>query len=211
MYAMGFTHFFLYTDQLSTSTTPFDFNISLTEPSTCPCDLEDQCTDVISFFNYTDNTIYNPYNLKFTLSDIKVGCYVVSSTLQSSIDCFFNQTCLNIVQHEVVNSRSINISILNPNSTRFGPDSLLGVIVDNLMVETWNEEMNYEQYFQQCAPDQCTYTYTASQNLLYIITTIFGLFGGLSVALKIAVPLIVRWIRSRIRKRRQRIALPGRI
>jgi len=157
------------------------------------------------------STIYSPYYLNFTLSDIKVGCFVVSSTLQSSMECFFNQTCLNIVQQEISSTRFINISILDENSTHFSPDSLIGTILDNLMVETWNEKVNYDQYFEQCAPEQCTYTYIASQNLLYIITTIFGLFGGLSVALRIFVPFIVRWIRNRIRKRRERNTVTGRI
>ena len=212
MYAPGYQHFFLYTNESSTSAEPIDFTITPIDTDTCACGYTDQCTDVMSFFNYTDGlTIYSPYYVDFTLPDIEVGCFVVSSTLQSSIECFFNQTCLNIVKQNIPQKRAINISILNPNSTRFGPNSLIGTIVDNLMVETWNEEMYYDQYFKQCAPKQCTYTYTASQNFLYIVTTIFGLFGGLSVALRIAVPLIVRWIRNRIRRHRQPNTVAGKI
>jgi hypothetical protein len=41
-------------------------------------------------------------------------------------------------------------------------------------------------------PLSCTYTITEQPNLIYIITTIIGLFGGLNVALKVIVPALVK-------------------
>jgi hypothetical protein len=209
MYGTGYLNIVLYTNQLSTTTTPIDFGWKPVATNTCSCDLSDRCDDAMSFYSYTDNTIYAPYNLTFTLPDILIGCFVVSSVLRSSLACFFNQTCLDIVQHEIKSERSINISILDINSTRFSPQSLIRTVLDNLMIETWNEKIEYDEYYEQCAPEQCTYTYTSSPNALQIITTVVGLFGGLSVVLKVAVPFIIRWIRNRIDSYEQPKTLKG--
>jgi hypothetical protein len=209
LYATGYESVDLYTDQLSTSTTQIDFGWLPAETSACSCALDGQCNDVMSFFSYTDGTIFAPYNLTFTLSDIFVTCFVVPSVLQSSLGCFFNQTCLDMVQSEIESERSINISILDANSTRFSPNSSIGTILDNLMVETWNERIEYFEYYEQCAPEQCTYSYTSRNNPFQIVTTLVGLLGGLSVVLKIIIPLIVRWIRNRMRPRAETNTLTG--
>jgi len=63
------------------------------------------------------------------------------------------------------------------------------------MVETWNEIIQYDEYYDQCAPEQCTYTFTSRKNLLQVITTTVGLFGGLSVGLRVIVLLFAFCIR----------------
>jgi hypothetical protein len=211
LYATGYESVDLYTDQLSTSQTQIDFGWLPAESPTCSCALDGQCNDVMSFFSYTDGTLYAPYNLTFTLPDISVGCFVLPSVLQSSLGCFFNQTCLDMVQFEIESERSINICILDANSTRFSPNSSIGTILDNLMVETWNERIEYDKYYEECAPEQCTYSYTSRNNPFQIVTTLVGLLGGLSVVLKIIIPFIVRWIRNRMRPHAETNTLAGKI
>ena len=209
MYATGYENVLLYTNELSTTTTQIDFGWEPVETDTCTCGLNDHCNDVMSFFSYSDITGYGPHNLTFTLPDLLVGCFVVSSVFESSLGCFFNQTCLDRVQGAISSKRRIDISILDANSTRFSPDSLIGTIVDDLMVESWNENIEYDEYYEQCAPEQCTYTYTSRNNPFQIVTTILGLLGGLSVVLRIIVPLIVRPIRKWLRQRRENNTLTG--
>jgi hypothetical protein len=211
MYATGYENLLLATNETAAATTPIDFGWMPSEDAICSCGLTDQCADVISFFKYTDGTIYAPYYLTFTLPDILIGCYVVPSVLQSSLDCFFNQTCLDIVQNAIKTKASISISILEANTTRFSSQALITTLLDNLMVETWNENIEYDQYYEQCDPEQCTYTYTSGNNLLQIVTTIVGLFGGLSVALRIIVPLPIRWIRNRLRRRGETNNVTGKL
>jgi hypothetical protein len=203
MYATGYENVDLYTDQLSTTTSQINFPWMPVETDTCSCGLKDQCSDVMSFFSYDGITIYKPYNLSFTLPDIFIGCFVVPSVLQSSLSCFFNQTCLDRIQLALSSKRRVDMTILDVNSTRFSPHSLIGTILDDLMVESWNEKILYDEYYEQCAPEQCTYTYTSHNNPFQIVTTTVGLFGGLSVVLKLIVPLIVSWIRKRMRRREE--------
>lgn len=211
MYATGYGNIYLSTDQLSTNRTPFDLGWKVYEKGNCSCALNNQCDDVMSFFIYTDNTIYSPYYLNFIIPDLLIGCLVISSTLRSSLECFFNQTCLNAIQAQIQYQRSLNITVLNKNSTRFAPEGLIGTILDSLMIETWNEQVDYDKYFDQCAPEQCTYSYTSSENFLQIFTKVVGLFGGLAVAFQITVPFIIGQIRNRIRSRREPRVLAGKI
>ena len=213
MYATGYNDHILIPIESSPSATQIDFQLISEESNNCSCNLDNDCIDAMSFFTYTDlyGTIYATYYLNYTLPDMIIGCYVVPSVQRSSLGCFFNQTCLDLVQREVNSNRSINISILDNNSTRFQPDSPIGTILQNMMIEKWNEKMNYSKYFELCEPEKCVYTYTASLNFLYTITTMFGLFGGLSIAFRITVPMIVRLIRNKKRTRVEPSQVTGKL
>ncbi|CAF2632924.1 unnamed protein product [Rotaria sp. Silwood2] len=65
-------------------------------------------------------------------------------------------------------------------------------IVDEFLVETWNDKTNFEGYYDKCSPLQCTYRTVHKNDFFYLITRVIGLFGGLSVALRIIAPLIVK-------------------
>ncbi|CAF3857047.1 unnamed protein product [Adineta steineri] len=203
MYNTGYESVDLYTDQLVTSTSQIDFGWEPVVTETCSCTFNGQCTDVMSFFYYTSLTTDTPYYLNFAISDLPVGCYVLPSVFNSSLSCFFNQTCLdmikNVIKNEVEPDRFVDVPILDINSTHFPPHTRIQIILDNLMIETWNGKTSYEKYYEKCAPEQCTYTYTSRNNPIQTITTLIGLFGGLSVALKIIVSMIVRRIRNRMR------------
>ncbi|UJR20676.1 hypothetical protein I4U23_023797 [Adineta vaga] len=205
MYTTGYSSVLLHTDELSTTEKTIDFKWKPVETNGCSCGIDDMCDDVMSFFYYTGLDITTPYYLNFTLPDILISCVVLSSVLRSSLSCFFNQTCLDIVQEEIKSDRSIDIPILNTNQTRYSSHSLVGIIMDNLMIESWNENISYENYYDRCAPAECIYSYTARNNPLETITKLVGLFGGLSIGLRIIVSMIIRPLRNRLRKNRTQL------
>ncbi|CAF1034009.1 unnamed protein product [Rotaria sordida] len=137
----------------------------------------------------------------------------MQSLLLSSLECFFERACFDPIQEKINVIANyyfiINGSVLSTNSTRFSPKTTVGEIIDELMIERWYENVRYEEYYQQCAPKQCSYLLTFRNNALYIVTTVIGLFGGLLVALKICVPIIVRWIRNRMRPQATPTDVPG--
>ena len=75
------------------------------------------------------------YEVKFPIPSLYMGCFVIQSVLQSTLECFFNQTCLDAVQAEIISPGSINIPILDANQTRFLPQTHIETIVDALMIE----------------------------------------------------------------------------
>ena len=144
------------------------------------------------------NGNHDTYEVKFYLPNFFVGCFTIQSVLQSSLECFFNQTCLDAVQTEILSKHSINTSVLQANATRFPPETLIGKLINSLMIEDWGRQIRYDQYYEQCAPRLCSYTTFYRKHALYIITKLIDWIGGLTVILKIIISIIVKWLRKRV-------------
>ncbi|CAF1247447.1 unnamed protein product [Didymodactylos carnosus] len=54
-----------------------------------------------------------------------------------------------------------------------------------------------------CAPQECTYTYSGHNNVVYIVTTIIGLVGGLTKVLQVIIPPIVKFVRKEKRPKEE--------
>jgi beta-lactamase regulating signal transducer with metallopeptidase domain len=65
------------------------------------------------------------------------------------------------------------------------------------MVEEWNSSIIYENYFNECEPIECTYNQQTKNSIIYIVTTIIGLNGGLITVLKLIVPRLVKFARRK--------------
>jgi hypothetical protein len=101
---------------------------------------------------------------------------------------------------------SINTSSLSNSTSIYQVTTTVQEIMSNLMIEQWNHQTSYEDYFNQCQPDQCSATYVNRGNVIYIITTMTGLIGGLTKVYLFVVPLLVKIIFPLIiRLKRKRI------
>lgn len=117
-----------------------------------------------------------------------VGCYPLESLLQSTLECLYNISCIDVIK----SIGNISNYRLNPlDGSLSNPKATVQTLVDNLLIERWETNMSYEQYYNTCAPVSCTYTFDGRISLLYTITTIIGLQGGLSLSLKLFVPMII--------------------
>jgi hypothetical protein len=76
-------------------------------------------------------------------------------------------------------------------------NSTIEDLVDHLMIEQWNASPIYEKYYNGCQPTQCTYTVETRNDVLYIVTTLFGIVGGLITVLKFIVPRLVKILRKK--------------
>jgi beta-lactamase regulating signal transducer with metallopeptidase domain len=74
---------------------------------------------------------------------------------------------------------------------QFLENSTIEVVVDQLMVQQWNQSKMYDRYYNACQPAECIYTHQTKNNPIYIITTLIGLLGGLITVLKLIVPRLV--------------------
>ncbi|CAF1007772.1 unnamed protein product [Adineta steineri] len=133
-----------------------------------------------------------------------VGCTPLESLLQSTIECLYEQSCVNLL------SIYLNMSLPNPpislnkNKTRFSPTDTIDSIVQQMFVETCSSNVSYNQYFEQCKPDSCSVTLLESGSFSIVITTILGLYGGLTTFLKLVVPFLVFSTYKLVRKYKQR-------
>lgn len=95
------------------------------------------------------------------------------------------------------------------NSTLSSSNVTVQSLMDTLMVDRWNSSVSFIHYYAICATPSCTYVVTERANLIYIITTIIGLYGGLSAAFEIIIPVLVKIWRYLSMCRRQRIEPAG--
>mgnify|MGYP001034385167 FL=1 len=166
--------------------------------SDCDCHRSATCIKQLTFYNLTDNNTF------FDVPGLYIGCYVVESLLQSNLQCFYNQTCIDQLQIYLSTNPPMNALALNSSlPSQYYPNTTIENLLDNLTIEQWNSIQFYEQYYKECQPLQCSYTIERNKGFIYIITTMFGVFGGLITILRYIIPRFVKFVR----KKRQRLSL----
>ena len=101
-----------------------------------------------------------------------IGCLPLTSLRFSSLECFYDQLCLNKVQ-QAINLTSISIMPLNGN--RSSANRNVSEIIDNLMLREWTSNISYREYFNECQPAQCIYSIIQRNSWLVVFTTVLGL------------------------------------
>ncbi|CAF1042229.1 unnamed protein product [Adineta steineri] len=168
------------------------------------------CTCTSSATCISQSSIYDSgsgYEMLFTIPGLYTGCYIIESLLQSNLQCFYNQTCINQLQSYFQGSTLMSVTALDISlSNQFLENSTIADILNQLMVEEWINSSMYENYYNECKPSYCSYTVTTKNSAIYIITTLIGLVGGLITVLKLMVPYSVKFIVYCIKKCKRRSA-----
>lgn len=139
---------------------------------------------------------------------IVFGCLPIDGLRQSTLECLYNSTCLQQLA-DFMNMTDMPDALNRSVSSRVYPVSTttIGKLIDEFFVETWQNSSNYSNYYSSCSPSSCEYSYAARNSFLYILTTLLGLYGGLTVGLKFIVwhSLNIYWkTRKYIGNRRRR-------
>ncbi|CAF1376096.1 unnamed protein product [Adineta steineri] len=173
----------------------------------------DKCYCVIDSTCHLNHTIYDEdplYGVGMHLEGVHIGCSIINTVMQSSLICWFNKNCIYQVRRFV---ERYNISVhenstilLDRNlSSRYHPNTTIETIFNEMMIEEWNISRSFASYFLKCKPSFCSVTYEKKANIIYIITVIVGLIGGINVILNLISPLIIKIIFKIINKlKRQR-------
>ena len=149
----------------------------------CYCKQSAACSDQQGFWDLT-NLIITGYTKITPIEGLLIACSPLESAFLSSLECWFNQGCLDNVTREF--GIPSLVAITRPR--RFSVTDTFGTIVEHLIVDDWYNQSSYENFYRACSPDFCTYTVTERNNIVYVLTTMIGFFGGISVALKLIVP-----------------------
>ena len=161
----------------------------------------DECSCAMSAWCAEHSQILEPYpsdESKLEVQGMFTGCYVLESLLQSTLECFYDQQCFSRLTSALSQTVRANVSILDATAvSSFSTTSTVGEILNKLMVDDWQWKLMYEKYYEACRPSECRYTLKTRNSVIYIVTTVIGLIGGLMTALKIVVPLIVGWVRMK--------------
>ncbi|CAF4074704.1 unnamed protein product [Rotaria sordida] len=84
-----------------------------------------------------------------------VGCEPLEALLQSTLICLYNLTCINALKNMYISS---NLSIRALDPTLSSPNITVRSLVDILMIDRWENNTIYDQYYSSCAPLQCSYS-----------------------------------------------------
>ena len=134
----------------------------------------------------------------FVIPGMKVGCMPYDAMIDSTLECFFSQSCLNTTARWISNlPPELRPKALDSSKmSQFKPNTPIRHLIDKQMVDQWSNGINFEGYYRSCAPSQCTYTVVQYNSFAYVISLLIGLYGGLTVALRFMAPLIVKFGRS---------------
>ena len=166
----------------------------------CTCSTTVECSFPSGFYRQTirTNYLYIPVPAPtFLVPGIRSGCIPSSSILQSTLECFYESFCLNILALlgiRISSVRSLNASL----PSRFSRNAAIQSMFDELFIEEWYYDSNFTNYFRACAPATCSYTYSDQVNLIYMLTTIISLLGGLIVVFQHLAYLVVSQILRRL-------------
>ncbi|CAF4141284.1 unnamed protein product [Adineta steineri] len=172
-----------------TNSTYTNTKIIINTYSNCSCALSSQCVQVMGIYKQISAV---GFQLILPIPNFFIGCSPVESLLKSTLEVFYNQSYMVEIDKYLLNSlgSSFNFSALNPKLNL--PNETIETIVNRLMIDSWSTNISFSSYYQTCAPSSCTIEYIGKNNLLDVITSIVGIFGGLSVGLKLFFILILR-------------------
>ena len=149
----------------------------------CSCALNSNCTSPAYFLESNDSSN------KIELQGLKIGCTPSESFLLSTLECFYNETCIHIIKQYINYSQ-----ILDPISITTIENRTIEQLVKNLFIDQWLITKNYSLYYQQCLPLSCSYSYVQDSSLIYIFSFILSLQGGLILVLKWICPQLVLFV-----------------
>src|ERR1700722_11405140 len=85
---------------------------------------------------------------------------------------------------------SFNFSTLDSN--RNSPNETIESIVNRLMIDSWPSNVSFTSYYNICAPLACTFERIARNNIFFVVLTIIGIIGGLSLGYEIFILIVLR-------------------
>ena len=129
-----------------------------------------------------------------TIPGMVADCFVMDGTLASTLECYYNQSCLSLLHP----SFPVLIQPLVMNSNKhFTIKSTVEMLLKQIMIDEVISNVRFDLYYSECNPTYCFYSYTHRFDVLFIVTTIIGIYGSVSLVLQIVAPLvaavILRW------------------
>ncbi|UJR18380.1 hypothetical protein I4U23_005284, partial [Adineta vaga] len=134
----------------------------------CSCGFSSNCATQATFIETKLSE-----NKSSSVKGMKMGCTPSESFLLSTLECFYDQTCINRIQQYTKYKKAL-IPLSTTNLNRFSPDTIISKLVENLFIENWTVNVNYSSYYEQCSPLVCSYT------------------SGLTIVLKWICPKLIR-------------------
>ena len=175
----------------------FNNNSSMTQSisyANCTCGDGNFCIIPATFFNTISN------QMVWTMPGMYSGCYVFPALAGSTLECLYDQFCLNTLLSQFNSSMPVNPQPLNASITsRFTPTSTVAELVIVRYSENWNFDFSYEAYRDACYPleyngtvEDDSYTTESKKPVISTVTNAIGVAGGLLVILQLFLSIGIK-------------------
>ena len=174
----------------------------------CFCGVTSNCYWSIGFFDLyaeeTEGGFDRSNNPSVSVNGFTVACYALGGLLHSTLECFYSVSCFQALLTYFPTSNITSLDVLDANETRYSSKDTIEIIANDLFLEQWAPHISFASYYSTCAPLLCIYKVTRYGSFLQIVTTLLGLYGGLTLVLRIVVLQTVRlWRNYRLRQQTQ--------
>lgn len=173
----------------------------------CACSTNFQCPQARGLFACIHGNNCTAGTVVWTLPGMIRGCTTLDDMFLSDLRCFYNQTCVNTMfamynvdipdrlplPASILGTSAMNASV----SSNFQITDNLAKLFSQLMVEEWNITGNFTGYYEACAPTACNYISIQRLNIVDVIINLIGLFGGLSISLRLLITTVGRLLQLR--------------
>ncbi|UJR34666.1 hypothetical protein I4U23_027443 [Adineta vaga] len=183
---------------------PRDINSTLIN---CICAIDSKCLSSIAIYDIDpESIVQSTYSIDYIVPGSFIGCSASNSLLFSTLECFYKDSdCFSILINYIYDIYIQNIEypswfdvrplISNPILDRYPPNISIEKIIEQVMIEQWNEYLLYDQFYQSCSPTYCTYSKKIRTKTFFeVITTLISIIGGLTLSLRLITPQLVKFI-----------------
>lgn len=164
----------------------------------CHCQSTLDCINTVGIYDIFNVSSLFDFSTRppplFTIPGFSSGCLPVTAMLFSTLQCFYNQTCLDELLTFIPTKENFTAMSTTNNSSQYNVNSSIQSLVERMMVEKWIINISHEKYYNQCAPLLCTYQKFVRRDFLFVISKVIGLIGGLTIVLSLIIPPPVRYI-----------------
>ena len=145
-------------------------------------------------------TINDTNGHRITIPGMIADCFAMDATLASTLECYYDQSCLSLLHSSLPTVIQPLSDALNKH---FTINSTVEMILNRIMIDEITSDVRFDLFYSQCNPSYCFYSYAHRFDVLFVATTIIGIFGGVSFVLRILARLLAAII---LRCRNRRIA-----
>ena len=184
----GFNLYYGENQSILIDVTPYGYTKSGTIEDFCICWIRSDCTAPWTIYEPTESI---PVDV-FQFPGLFTGCLSSETIRSSTLICFFNQSCVDQISYwlNISHLQAMDIHSL----AQFDSDATIRDIENDIFVDRWNISLSHRVFYEQCAPDRCTYTLVQHNSIWLIVTIVFGLIGGLMKFLQVLVPYLVKGV-----------------
>ena len=172
----------------------------------CICALDSFCEKPAAIYDERFSWKLHEIFMNYVIPGWKMSCFDISSLLHSTLECLYNESdCLRVIrlnvqrlafrkpEHVDYNIR-IRPLIYDSKSSRFPLNTTVEALLQHLMVDQWNYQVSYKNYYDSCSPIYCTYSsIRKNKTFIQLLIACIAMISGLTLVVR-----LISWNLTRI-------------